>query len=89
MSPTALIHPGNEVWFHDHAGDAPCSPNCYRQVDTAPTPTAVTYFIRVEGVLRQVEPLTRAHREQAHVTVRVIRDGSIFTVHNTEILRSY
>ena len=56
---------------------------------TAPTPTSVTYFIRVDGDLRQVEPLTKAHREQAHVTVRVLRDGSITTVHNTEILRSY
>lgn len=56
---------------------------------TAPTPTAVAYFIRIEGALRQVEPLTKPHREQAQVTVRVLRDGSILTVHNTEILRSY
>ncbi|WP_350351899.1 hypothetical protein ABS642_00870 [Microbacterium sp. A8/3-1] len=58
-------------------------------VMTAPIATAVTYFIRVNGDLRQVEPLTKPHREQAHVTVRVLRDGSIMTVHNTEILRSY
>ncbi len=56
---------------------------------TAPTPTAVTYFIRVDGALRQVEPLTKPHREKADVTVRVLRDGSVVTVHNAEILRSY
>lgn len=89
MSTDTLIHPGNEVWFHDHAADALCTPNCYRHADTGPIQTAVTYFIRVDGDLRQVEPLTKAHREQAHVTVRVLRDGSIVTVHNTEILRSY
>ena len=59
------------------------------EADTAPTPTAVTYFIRVAGQLRQVHPLTKPHRSQANVTVRVLRDGSIVTVHNTEILRSY
>ncbi|MFJ4173384.1 hypothetical protein [Microbacterium sp. NPDC089696] len=89
MSAGTLIHPENEVWFHDHPADVACSPNCYRQTDTAPVPTAVTYFIRVDGALRQVEPLTKPHREQAHVTVRVLRDGKILTVHNTEILRSY
>lgn len=89
MAEAALIQAGNEVWFHDHAADAACTPNCYRQSDTAPATTAVTYFIRVDGALRQVEPLTRAHRSQAHVTVRVLRDGAILTVHNTEILRSY
>jgi hypothetical protein len=56
---------------------------------TRPIPTAVTYFIRVNGDLRQVEPLTKAHHGQAYVAVRVLRDGSITTVHNTEILRSY
>lgn len=56
---------------------------------TAPIPTAMTYFIRVNGDLRQVEPLTKPHRERAHVTVRILRDGSITAVHNTEILRSY
>lgn len=56
---------------------------------TAPTPTAVHYFVRIDGDLRQVEPLTKPHREQAHVTVRVLRDGSTLTVHNTEMIRSY
>jgi len=56
---------------------------------TAPISTSVTYFIHLDGDLRQVEPLTKPHREQAHVTVRVVRDGSILAVHNTEILRSY
>lgn len=58
-------------------------------IHTAAVPTAVTYFICIGGDLRQVEPLTMAHRDQAHVTVRVLRDGSILTVHNTEILRRY
>lgn len=56
---------------------------------TAPTPTTMAFFIRVDGDLRQVQPLTKPHREQANVAVRIIRDGSIATVHNTEILRSY
>lgn len=89
MSKGGLINPGNVVWFHDHDTDVPCTPNCYKHEDTAPIPTSVTYFIRVEGDLRQVEPLNKAHREQADVTVRVLRDGSILTVHNTEIIRSY
>ena len=89
MAEGALIKPGNEVWFHDHPADDRCTPNCYKQADTAPTPTAVAYFIRVDGALRQVEPLTKANREQANVSVRVLRDGSVTTVHNTEILRSY
>ncbi|WP_449408016.1 hypothetical protein [Microbacterium maritypicum] len=89
MSASPVIQAGNEVWFHDHPAGDLCTPNCYRQTDTAPVSTAVTYFIRVAGALRQVEPLTRPHREQAHVTVRVLRDGSTVTVHNTEILRSY
>lgn len=89
MSAETLIHPENEVWFHDHPADGRCTPNCYRQSTTAPTTTAVTYFIRVDGALRQVEPLTKPHREQPRVTVRILRDGSIVTVHNTEILRSY
>lgn len=55
----------------------------------ASPPAPVAFFIRADGDLRQVQPLTKAHREQAHVTVRVVRDGSIVTVHNTEILRSY
>ena len=56
---------------------------------TAPVSTAVHYFIRVDGALREVEPLTKPHREQAQVTVRVVRDGTTVTVRNTEILRSY
>ncbi len=56
---------------------------------TAPIPTKVTYFIRIDGALRQIDPITKPHRENAFVIVRDTRDGSILKVHNTDIIRSY
>jgi len=45
-------------------------------------------FVRVDGVLIRVYPLTKPHRENPFVTVRT-EEGDVLRVHNTEIQRDY
>lgn len=56
---------------------------------TSPISTAMHYFVRANGMLREVHPLTKPNRENPLVTVKVVASGALVTVHNTEIIRSY
>lgn len=47
------------------------------------------YFIRLNGALLEVHPLTKPHRTQSAATVRVMRDGTIHRVEWRDVIRSY
>lgn len=47
------------------------------------------YFIRLFGVLTEVHPLTKPHRERSVVIVRTVRDGRILTVEHRELIIDY
>lgn len=86
----SAIQPGNEVWFHDHAPDVACSPACYHH-DTGPISVVNehAFFIRDHGVLHQVDPLTKPHRDNPTVLVRAQKHGTIMRVPVSDLIRDY
>ncbi|AWN03616.1 hypothetical protein PBI_HYPERION_101 [Microbacterium phage Hyperion] len=47
------------------------------------------YFIRVNGAIVEVHPLTKPHRERSTVTVRIVRSGMLLTVEHRDIILHY
>ncbi|WNT44311.1 hypothetical protein SEA_CANDC_101 [Microbacterium phage CandC] len=47
------------------------------------------HFIRLNGALLEVCPLTKPHRERSVVIVQVVRDGRILTVEHRDIILDY
>ena len=82
------IEPGNSVWFHDHAEDMPCTPNCYAHVDTpVASHKPMRYFLRINGMLREVYPITKASRDnRGTVLVEVSRTGEVLRVGNGSLI---
>lgn len=86
-----MIDPGNVVWFHDHAPDNPCTPNCYKHVDSPTAPSKpVRYFLRVRGMIQEVYPLTKPSREnQGRVQVEFSRSGQVLCVDYESLILDY
>ncbi len=86
-----FIDSGNSVWFHDHAEGQPCNPNCYAHVDSPKMKGPALWFIRIDGTLRQVYPITKPSKnsEPGMVIVEVSRTREIRQVHNTELILDY
>lgn len=47
------------------------------------------YFTRINGVLREVHPITKPHRTQSVVTVRDSRDGNLRRVESRDLILHY
>lgn len=83
-----IIQPGNAVWFHDHSPDAPCNSNCYEQPTLTPERRPMHHFIRVDGELQMVFPITKPSTRQPYILVSV-RGIKVRRVDVNDILRSY
>lgn len=47
------------------------------------------HFIRLDGVLLEVHPLTKPHRGRSIVTVQIVRDGRLLEVEHRDIILDY
>lgn len=75
-----MINAGNAVVFHDHAPDEACNSNCYEHKDST-VGKPWRYFLRIDGTLREVYPLTKPSKEnRGTVKVEVSRSGEVLTV---------
>lgn len=86
---------GNDAMvLHDHGENDPCNSSCETfAAITAPIPVVHkpwTYFIRLNGMLRQVFPLTYASRENGGtVLIKVSRSEETMVVHQRDLIIDY
>lgn len=81
-----MIGTDTSVWFHDHVEDAPCNYNCYEYVDVA-SRKPWRYFLRINGMLREVHPLTYPSREnRGTVLVKIVNTGEVMRTGNGSLI---